>query len=179
MNNTNTDEDEILKNNPDNTEVDTTVDTDEDEEIDYKAEYEKTKAIAENQKIRAEKAEAKLKSSPADKGETYKKSNELSAFDLSAIVKADIDEDTLTEVMEYAKFKKISIADALKSPVIKATITEKTENKRVAEATNTGTARRGSSKASDFTLLENARKGAMPESSEDMYRLLELRRKNK
>ena len=176
MDGTNQDEQDILKNTDAN--IDESIDTEAEQEaeIDYKAEYEKTKQIAENQKVRAEKAEAKLKNNaPTGRGETSK-TDTLSPMDLIAITKANLDEEALKEAMDYAKYKKISVAEAIKSPAVKATIQLIEENKRVSEASNTGSARRGTSKISDETLIENARKGILPESDADTRRLVQIRK---
>lgn len=144
-----------------------------------KAELDKVKTDYHNQKIRAEKAEGKLKStSTTGKGETSKYDN-LSPFDLIAVTKANLDEDSLKEAMDYAKYKRISIAEAIKSPAVRATIQILEENKKVAEATSTGTARRGISKVSDDVLLYNSQKGGMPDSEEDWDRLIKLRAKTR
>lgn len=132
-----------------------------------------------NQKIRAEKAEAKLKSGePAKRGETSKGAD-LSAFDLIAVAKANLSEEALREAMDFAKYKKISVAEAIKMPAVKAIIANIEEAQKTAEATNTGYARRGSAKLSDDALLDNARKGQLPESDADIRRLVQLRRANK
>ena len=177
MNENNLDEQDILKNTDVN--VDESTDTDESEDNEsLSAQLEKARQDYQNQKIRAEKAEAKLKGNDSTRRiETSK--DVLSPFDLIAVTKANLDEEGLSEVMEYAKFKKISISEALKSSAVKAIIAEREENKKVAEATNTGQARRGTSKVSDDVLLENARKGIMPDSDADIKRLLSLRRASK
>jgi len=181
----NQDEQDILKNTE--TQVDESTDTvvednndSQEEDIEsLKEELNKFKEDYHNQKIRAEKAEAKLKSgNPTGKGETSK-SSELSAFDLIAVTKANLSEDALKEAMEYAKFKKISVAEAIKAPAVKAMIADIEEKQRTAEATNIGQARRGSSKVSDDALLENARKGVLPDSDADLQRLIKLRRANR
>jgi len=177
MNNENLDEEEVLNTSSD-VDTETTDEGDVDDVEELRARLEKAERDYNNQKIRAEKAEAEAKARRNEKSEAPKQGN-LSAFDLVAIAKADIDEDTLNEVQDYAKWKKISVSEALKSSAIKAIIEEKAENKRIAEATNTGTARRGSQKASDESLLANARAGKMPETDADIQRLLELRRKSK
>lgn len=178
------DEQEVLTNPDANVDASTdTPNTNEDTpEVDVNElqnRLNKLESDYQNQKIRAEKAEAKLKSGASTgRGETSK-SGELSAFDLIAVAKANLDEDQLQEAIDYAKYKKISVAEALKSPAVKATIQLIDENKKVAEATNVGSGRRGSSKVSDDVLLANARKGEMPESDADIKRLLELRRANR
>lgn len=143
----------------------------EQEDIDYKALYEKEKEIARNQKIRAEKAEEKAKK-PEVKTSSSKKESDLSTMDIIAISKANIDTEDMPDVIEYAKFKGISVAEALKSPIVRATIQEKVEMRNTANATNTGSARRSSGKVSDETLVANASKGNLPENDDDIDRLI-------
>jgi hypothetical protein len=140
----------------------------ESEEVDWKAEAEKQKQIAENQKIRAEKAEKKAKEKP-------EQVDTLSAVDLIAVSKAGIEPEDIEEVIDYAKFKGVPIHEALKSSVVRATLAEKAELRKSAEATNTGSARRASSVVSDEQLVENARQGSLPESDADLRRLTQLR----
>lgn len=100
----------------------------------------------------------------------------LSTTDLLAIVKADVPEEDIEIVTEYATMAKISIKEALAKPLVKSMLAEKAEQRSTAEATNTNTARRGNSKVSDTELLSNANKGIMPESEEDIKRLIAIRR---
>jgi hypothetical protein len=111
---------------------------------------------------------------------TPKSSTELSSEDVFVLVKAGIDEQDIEDVSEVAKLKKISIAEALKLPLTKQILADKAEQRKVAEGTNTGANKRGSSKLSDDQLLQNADKGVLPESAEDMNRLAGLQiRKNR
>jgi hypothetical protein len=137
---------------------------------------EKADEIARNQKIRAEKAELEKKS---PKGDSLKKSNELSQTDVIAIIKNNVDEEDIPDVADFAKLKGISIAEALKTPIIKTILKEKQEERSVAEATHTGVSRKGASKVSDETLIANARAGKMPETEADMKRLIEARKRFK
>lgn len=181
MNNDNLDEQNILKNADANVDESTNTeesqdDSAEENEIDYRAEFEKAKQIAENQRIRAEKAESKLKSGDTTKrAETFKQDG-LSPFDLIAVAKANLDEEQLKEAMDYAKYKKISISEALKTPQVKATIALIEENNKVAQASAVGNGRRGASQISDDLLLANASKGNLPESDADLARLVRLRK---
>lgn len=145
----------------------------EEAEVDYDAELKKAKELAENYKIRAEKAERKAKETVPTVG------NSLSAGDLLALSKADIDPDDLDEVLDYAKYKNVSIADALKSTVVKATLAEKQEYRKSASAVNTGVVRRPGTQASDDKLLSDARNGIMPSSEADIDRLIKLRLKQR
>ncbi len=100
---------------------------------------------------------------------------EISQVDLYALIKENVPQEDITDVTEYATLKKISIADALKSTFIKTLLSEKTEERKTAEATNTGAARRGSVQVSGDTLLSKASKGELPESDEDLERLVDAR----
>lgn len=98
--------------------------------------------------------------------------------DYVALKNANIHEDDVDDVIEFAKFKKISLADALKSSVVRATIKEKEELRTTANATNTAKTRGGSSKISGDALLDKASKtGEVPDSDEGMNSLLEARYK--
>lgn len=143
------------------------------EEVDWKAKAEKAEAIAENQRIRAEKAE---KLNKEKKDVVVTPPSGLSETDIYALVKANVPEEDIPDVREYATLKNISLAEALKTNVVKNILQEKKEEREVSEATNVSTARRTTQKASDETLLSEARSGKMPEKSEDITRLLMARR---
>lgn len=130
-----------------------------DEEIKSLAETgKKNKELADNYKTRAEKAEQEAKKT---KPESH--SPELTFKDQLALTNAKIHEDDLDEVVEYAKFKKISVSDALKSNVIKASLDEKAGLRKTAEATNTAPVRRGAVAPSNADVLAKAMKGDLPE----------------
>lgn len=174
---TNTDEEVIL-----NTQEETTdsqyVETDESSEDleELKNRLAKAEELVNNYKIRAEKAEKRTEKTEVSKV-APKKQSDLSAIDIIAISKANIEAEDVEDVLDYAKFKGISLAEALKSPVVKATLTQKEELRKTAQATSTGTSRRGSASITDSQLMANAEKGIMPESDEDFKRLVSLRMK--
>ena len=143
----------------------------EEDETDWKAEALKNKELADNQKIRAEKAEAKSKEKKAE----AKQESDITVKDAMILMKHGVETEDIDDVVEYAKFKKMSISEALGSSTVKGIIAEKKEQRASASATNTGTAKRGASKTTDDSLLANARKGVMPESDEDLNRLYRLR----
>lgn len=121
----------------------------------------KAEEIAENQRIRAEKAEGKGKPKPEAK-ETPK-AGELSTKDLYVLIDAKVPQEDVEDVAKFAKFSGISIAEALKSNVVKTILADKVEQRNVANATNIGNTKRGSAKVSDDTLLSKAEKGEFPE----------------
>ena len=100
---------------------------------------------------------------------------DVSLKDNMALIKADVHEDDIDEVLDYAKFKGISVSEALKSPAIKATLEGKAELRNVAAGTNTGPSRHSSAKISDEALLANAEAGKLPETDEDITRLMRIK----
>jgi hypothetical protein len=158
-------------------ELDLSEDEQEPEESveEIKARLAKAEELAGNYKTRAEKAEAKAKETkPAAKPE--KKDAELSQSDLIAIIKADIPDDSIEDVKDVAKIKGISIAEALKTSIVKNLLAEKAEQKATAEATSTGTSRRSSSSLTPQVVLEKARKGDLPDSDAGIEALLRARK---
>ncbi len=147
-------------------------------EIDWKAEAEKEREarikaeeVANNQKIRAEKAEkARKAKEPEAKAEEPK--DGLSFKDSLAILNAKVHEDDVDEVLEYAKFKKISVSEALKSNVIKSSLAEKAEHRETAEQTSTGKVRSGNTARTGESILSKAReKGELPDSDADLDKM--------
>lgn len=79
--------------------------------------------------------------------------------DQYALLQANVPADDIDEVLDYAKFKKISITEALKSAVVKATLSERAEQRKTAEVTATGPVKRTSARVTDEQLLQRASKG--------------------
>lgn len=135
----------------------------------------KAEELAKNQKIRAEKAEAEAKKlkvvQPTEK-ETPK--NELSLKDIRAL--QDVHDEDVDEVVEFAKFKGISIAEAKKHPAVQSLLRTKEEERKSADAANTGGGRRATSKTTGADLHERAMtKNDIPENEEDMKKMIEAR----
>jgi len=173
---TNNDE-EVILNTQEDTVYSNNTETDESSEEsveEMRARLAKAEELANNYKIRAEKAEKKAKE-PEAKSQSRQKEPELSTMDIIALSKANIEHEDMSDVIEYAKFKGISVTEALKSPVVKATIQEKVEMRTTAQAANTGGARRQTGKVSDEALLAAASRGDLPENEADMDRLVRLR----
>lgn len=131
---------------------------------------------------RLKKAEKELKEKKEVKPEKKPaaQANGLSTTDIIALSRANIEDDDIDEVLEYAKFKKISVSEALKSSVVKATLSEKSEERKSAQAVYTGGGtRRAGGTVSDDRLLADAQKGIMPDSEADLARLTLIRMKNR
>lgn len=142
-------------------------------------EAEKAKELAENYKIRAEKAEkaSKKGNSEGEKTPKNERNEEMSSRDIIALTKANIADEDIDVVLDYAKFKKISVAEALKSSVVKATLAENEEHRKTAAATNIGTGRRGVQQKSEDVLLSEFKSGKVPETDDEMERLALARMK--
>lgn len=139
--------------------------TDEDTESDDESPAELKKRIntLEKQKEHWRK-KAELKQSAKDeKPQSDTPKNDLSQKDIITLAKADIHEDDLEEVIEYARFKRISVAEALKSDVVQATLERKSEYRKSAQAANTNKARTGAKAPDGQDLQRKLQKGEVPE----------------
>lgn len=84
-------------------------------------------------------------------GDTTPK-NELSLKDIRAL--QDVHDDDVDQVTDYAKFKSISVAEAKKDPVIQSFLKTKTEERKIAEATNVAGAKKGVSSKNPSELAQ-------------------------
>lgn len=135
-------------------------------------ESEKAELEDKNKKLyaRTKDAEAKTKSSKDD----------LSNKDLLFLAKNDIAEEAIDEVVEWAKFKKLPIADAYKQ--LKPKLDAEAEQRKTAQATTTQSPR-GVVKNSGADILKKAEAtGEVPDTMDAMIQMhqarLERRRGN-
>lgn len=141
----------------------------EDNVEEIKSRLAKAEELVKNYKIRAEKAEkGQKKEVPVATSITTK--------DLYALMEAKVPEEDVAEVEDYARFKNISISEALKTSTIKTLIADRLEKRNVANATNTGSTRRSPSKLSEDVLISKASRGEMPESEDEIVRLIRARK---
>lgn len=130
-------------------------DTQEDVTEPISEELKKAKELAESYKIRAEKAERAAKKAHTEK-ETPKNEG-LSLKDIRAL--QDVHDDDVDDLTDYAKYKKITIAEAKKTAAMIALLKAKEEERKTAQAANTGGGRRGTSQPSDEQVLSEALSG--------------------
>jgi hypothetical protein len=140
-----------------------------------KERLQKAEELAKNYKIRAEKAEQAAKKSNVKPTVKETPKNDLSAKDTIAIMRENVADDDIEEVMEYAAFKKLSVAEALKTPQMKSILQVKAEERKIAQASNTGGTKRGTGNNSDQSILAKLDKGELPTSDAEMARAAELR----
>jgi hypothetical protein len=86
-----------------------------------------------------------------------------------------VHDQDVDEVTDFAKYKGISISEAVKHPIMATILREKEEQRKTALVTNTGPAKRGSSMQTDEQLVANMLQGRLPESDDEIRRLAEAR----
>lgn len=144
------------------------------------AELKKKADVSSQNFERAKKAEADLREAKrlleARSGSEIKPP---SAKEIAALAKvaAEVHEDDIEEVLDWAAFKKIPVTEAKNQ--LKARLQEKAEQRKSAEAANISPARRGPTKLTDDQVLERASKGDLPESDEEISRLVSARLKTR
>lgn len=143
------------------------------------AQSKKEKELADNYKIRAEKAEKKAKGEKIDnEPEKSPKTDGLSSRDAIAIAKANVHEDDVDELIELAQFKKISVSEALKHKTWKTISAERTEERQSAEVANTSKQKGAISKVTGETLIDRVRKGEAVDAN-DIDKIVEARMQKK
>ena len=134
------------------------------------------KKVAEETQSKLEKAEKAIIKSKTAK-EPKPQTTGLNLADSVAILNAKVHEDDIERVERYAKSEGMSIKDALKDPELKAILALREENRNTAIATNVSNSRRGSTKVTADVLVANASQGKLPDSDEDINRLIAAKRK--
>lgn len=124
-----------------------------------------------------EELKKKLATSEAQKDHWRKKAGKkeikvetpgtLSTKDLFALTKSDVHEDDIDDIVEYAKFKNVSVAEALKLGVVKTILADKKETRKTAQATNTGAGRVGAKKVTAEAVMDKFSKGDIPAKGSD------------
>lgn len=133
----------------------------------------KAEELANNYKIRAEKAEkAKEKKDETPIGDN------LTPKDYLALTENKISSEDFDEVVRVAKILGKPISDALKDKTLQSIIADRVEERATALATQTKSPR-GTSKVSGEALIDKAEKGNLPESEIDELVKANMERKLK
>lgn len=128
-----------------------------------------------NATLSAQKEHFKKKS---NKSEAVSIDSKLSTSDILFLSKADIHEDDMPEVIEWAKFKKIDVKTAYNQ--LKTTLDIKNEQRKTASVTMTGRTQRGVSKVTGEDLLAKAEQtGEVPDDTEGLNKLFMARQARK
>jgi len=139
----------------------------------------------ENMRIRAEKAERVNKPEKPVETITPKKEVETETPknpDLKEVVATtkalhDVHEDDVDAIMEWAKFKGISIPEAKKEPHIQSLLKTNEEERKTANATSTGKGKRGVTKKSIKAITDKANEYKDLDTDEDYEKLADARLK--
>jgi hypothetical protein len=172
-------ENEIDQEVDETTEVEETETNDVQEEV----EVEKPKLTLEQQrgilqrKLTKLNKELGIEEKPVKKETETPKNAGIDLKDIRAL--QDVPDEDVDEVIDYAKFKGISIAEAKKNPVMQTVLKTRAEERKTAEATNTSSTRRSSSKVSDEDLLDKLSKNEVPEEDLDKAIAARLERRKK
>lgn len=119
-------------------------------------------------RIKALEAKLKTKEVPSQE-------NGLSPRDFLALKDSNITGDDFDEVQDFAKYKGISISDALGHPTLKNILADRAEERRTARATETRSPR-GIAKNSAEDMLKKAEaSGEVPDTAAGMKALAEAR----
>lgn len=160
--NTQTDETQVDSSTTEVREEETSTEEQEQEESSSSTEKEsKTVPYERFKEVNDTVKDLKAKLAERESGETDN-GTQLSQKDLLTLAKADVHEDDLDDVLEFAQFKKISIAEALKSSTVKNILSEKAEARETAKATSIKGGRPSAHKPSDAQILKEAQSGNIP-----------------
>jgi len=102
-----------------------------------------------------------------------KKNDNMSLKDIRAL--ADVHDEDVDDILDFAKWKNISIVEAKKAPAMIAILKAKEEERRTAQAANAGGGRRGTSQVTDDKVLQDFATGRISEDDADIERLAEAR----
>lgn len=127
-----------------------------------------SKAIGQKIKLREEIAKGKKEDTKTEEKETN-----IAFKDQYALINEKVHADDVEEVLKAAKLLNKGIADALKDPIVKGILAKRVEERETANAANVGAARRTTAKVTPDVLVENLKKGEVPEKgtsdAEDLF----------
>lgn len=122
----------------------------------------------EKEQLKREKEELEKKNKQlyerVKKGE---KKEDLSMTDVLALAKADVHEEDMETVIKWAKFNGVTVKESLGDKTLKAILNDRNEERKTAQATQTKGGARGSAKVTGEDLLNQARKGKLPDIDKD------------
>lgn len=168
------DQEDELEDLEEDQELDETTEESEDKSKDPLDNIDDAETLREEAKkfrgIANRKAKPPQESKPEPKKETpVEKTEEVQLTPMDAILLSKMnvtEKEDIEEVLAYANFKKIPVSEALNNSTVKTILAERKEQRDTAQATNTGTARRGSSKLSDEQIVANVDEGKFPDDPE-------------
>lgn len=119
----------------------------------------KNEELANNYKIRAEKAEKGTPIKPNENPPPKKEDGDLSPKDLYALMESKVPQADIDEVIKASKLLGKSVAETLQDGFVKARLKDLNEQRDTANATNTTGSKRTTVKLDDAGLVEKALQG--------------------
>jgi len=160
--------------------AETTENTEQEQEENLDGHDEVEELRKQNKTLEAQKDHWRKKAQTKnDEPEDSTAKGELSSKDLLSVMRANVHDDDLDEVIEFAKFKGISVSEAMNNDVVKTILSNNTEFRKTANTANTANARKGAQKVSGDTLKANLSKGEVPSTPEESEALYWARRGGK
>jgi hypothetical protein len=165
-----------------NTEVVETTDAEpevEDTQPEYTEAEKKAYARAKKAEAELKALKAQLKPAPKEPVPTPSGLGSLSPVQLARDSKAiaDLVDEDVDYVATYADKFGVTLSEARKNKDVQAVLRVRAEERRTAEATSTGNARRGTSKMSDDSLMAKAEAGDIPTDTDSLMRIAQARLK--
>jgi len=161
------DEQDIQEEEPEEVQEDDEVEEEVEEEVDFEAKFkeseEKRKQLF--ARLKREDKKAEPKATPND--------DALSQTDMLAVLRADVGDDDLPEVIKFAKGTGMSVAEALKDTAMQAVLKVKSEERASAQASDTGRSPGGRGAKSIESIRTSAESKGEFKSDGDMDRYLD------
>ena len=155
------------------TETETEADTKEE---DHKDEDYRAKLNIANRILQKEGYEFKDGKWVKPEGRAAAPSHDVTLNPKDVIALSKVHDDDIDQVMEWSKFKGVSIAEALKDQTLASILSVNEETRKTAQATQTGRTARGATKATGEDLLRKAEQtGEIPDTDEGMRAIIEAK----
>lgn len=169
----NKDGSEVLETTEETTTEETDVDKDnETKSTETSTDEEKESLRLENEELKKKNSQLFERAKKAEKAETSK--DGLSPRDAILIAKSNIDDEDVDEVLDFAKYRKIPVGEALKNQTLQSILRDRVEERKTATAAQTRSAR-GTSQVSSDVILSRAQKGEIPDKETDIEKLAAAR----
>jgi len=128
------------------------------------------KAEAEAKELKVKLAETSKKGGDTPKNESFKKETVKNNLALK-----DVHEEDWDEIIEFSERKNIPIYEAVKSPYMKSFLKTRDEERKSAQAANTGGGRAGATAPTHDQVLKDFADGKVSEDDKDIAKLVEAR----
>lgn len=142
------------------TEIEEIKETPEEEEEVIEEPKEKTPSSDKDKEIETlKKQKEHWRKKAKEAGETKKDTAELSTKDAMILMRADVHEEDIDEVVNFARYRNISISDVLKDTTMQTILANRKEERATEAAINIKGGKPTGAKKTDSQVIEELRKG--------------------